>query len=69
MTKRMPTAQARKDFAAALRASERGHRVKVTRYDKTIAVLIPKKDLERLQDCEQKPSGTPKKSRRRQTLH
>jgi len=32
--------------------SARGERIKVTRYNKTAAVLIPKRDLERLQDCE-----------------
>lgn len=33
-------------------ASSDGERVKITHYGKTIAVLISKHDLKRLQDCE-----------------
>lgn len=52
MTQRLPTAAARKSFAAVLRDSEAGERIKLTRYNKTVAVIIPKKDLKELEDCE-----------------
>lgn len=52
MTIRISTAIARKDFASVLRASARGERIKLTRYDKTIAIVIPKQDLISLEDCE-----------------
>ena len=34
--------------------SAAGERIKVTRYNKTAAVLVPKRDLERLEECEEK---------------
>lgn len=52
MTQRLPTAVARKSFAAVLRDSAAGERIKLTRYNKTIAVVIPKKDLTDLEECE-----------------
>jgi len=52
MATRIPTAVARKDMAAILKRSARGERIKVTRHDKTIAVVIPKHDLDVLEDCE-----------------
>ncbi|HEY4395341.1 MAG TPA: hypothetical protein VGP64_14825 [Polyangia bacterium] len=52
MTQRLPTAAARKAFANVLRDSAAGERIKLTRYNKTIAVIIPKKDLTQLEDCE-----------------
>jgi antitoxin (DNA-binding transcriptional repressor) of toxin-antitoxin stability system len=51
MTQRLPTAAARKGFASLLRHSAKGERIKLTRYNKTVAVIIPKKDLEDLEDC------------------
>jgi prevent-host-death family protein len=48
----MSTAEARKDFAALLRSSAKGERIKLTRYNKTVAVLIPKQDLDELEDCQ-----------------
>ena len=57
MAQRMSTAEARKDFAALLRSSAAGERIKLTRYNKTVAVLIPKNDLDELEECQ--------KSRRR----
>ncbi|HXJ18653.1 MAG TPA: hypothetical protein VMT03_00355 [Polyangia bacterium] len=54
----MSTAHARKDFAALLRSSAAGERIKLTRYNKTIAVLIPKKDLTELEDCQQRHGAT-----------
>jgi prevent-host-death family protein len=52
MTQRLPTAVARKDFANVLRDSAAGERIKLTRYNKTVAVIIPKKDLTELEDCQ-----------------
>ena len=52
MTQRLPTATARKSFATVLRDSAAGERIKLTRYNKTIAVVIPKKDLTDLEECE-----------------
>jgi prevent-host-death family protein len=62
MSKRIPAATARKQFASLVARSNRGERIKVTRYNKTLAVLIPKTDLEALEDCE---SGKPARARRR----
>ena len=52
MTQRLPTAAARKGFASLLRHSAKGERIKLTRYNKTVAVIIPKKDLEELEECQ-----------------
>jgi hypothetical protein len=52
MTRRISTAAARKDFASLLRSSTQGDRIKLTRYDKTIAVVVSRKDLTSLEDCE-----------------
>jgi antitoxin (DNA-binding transcriptional repressor) of toxin-antitoxin stability system len=52
MTQRLPTAAARKSFATVLRDSAAGERIKLTRYNKTVAVIIPKKDLTDLEECE-----------------
>ena len=54
MAQRMSTAEARKDFAALLRSSAAGERVKLTRYNKTVAVLIPSQDLAELEDCQRR---------------
>jgi antitoxin (DNA-binding transcriptional repressor) of toxin-antitoxin stability system len=56
MTRRIATAGARKNFASLVRRSAAGERIKLTRYNKTIAIVIPKKDLEALEDCEKKPA-------------
>ena len=53
MAQRMSTAVARKDFAALLRSSAAGERIKLTRYNKTIAVLIPKHELADLEEGQQ----------------
>jgi len=52
MATRIPTAVARKEMATILKRSARGERIKVTRHDKTIAVVIPKQDLKALEECE-----------------
>lgn len=63
---RVAKADARKRFAEIVTdAGHRGKRVKITHYGKTIAVLIPKADLTRLQNCEEKksPAGARKRAR------
>jgi prevent-host-death family protein len=52
MTGRISTARARKELAGVVNRSARGERIKLTRYGRTLAVLIPKRDLEALEDCE-----------------
>jgi prevent-host-death family protein len=52
MTQRVATAGARKQFASLLKRSARGERIKITRYNKTAVVLIPKRDLDALEECE-----------------
>jgi prevent-host-death family protein len=52
MSNRIPAAAARKNFANVVKRTAGGERIKLTRYDKTLAVLIPKKDLDVLEDCE-----------------
>jgi len=54
--RRVSAAGARKNFSALVQRSQAGERIKVTRYNKTAAVLIPKRDLDRLEDCEEKQS-------------
>ncbi len=53
MTNRIPIAAARKGFATILRKTTEGERIKLTRYNKTVAIIIPKRDLEKLKDCEE----------------
>jgi prevent-host-death family protein len=43
-------------LANVVRRSARGERIKVTRYGKTLAVLISKRDLQALEDCEKSRS-------------
>jgi prevent-host-death family protein len=52
MTRRIQTADARKNLAKVLERSSRGERVKVTRYNRTAGIMIGKEDLKRLEDCE-----------------
>jgi prevent-host-death family protein len=52
---RIAAADARKEFANVVRRSAKGERIKLTRYDKTVAVLIPTRDLARLEECEEEP--------------
>ena len=50
---RVATADARKRFAEIVHtARRRGQRTKITLYGKTAAIVIPKEDLQRLEDCE-----------------
>lgn len=50
--KRVAKADARMRFAEIVTKADGGERVKITHYGKTIAVLISKDDLRRLQECE-----------------
>jgi PHD/YefM family antitoxin component YafN of YafNO toxin-antitoxin module len=43
--------------------SQGGERIKVTRYNKTAAVLVSKRDLERLEECEKVASEKPPRGR------
>jgi antitoxin (DNA-binding transcriptional repressor) of toxin-antitoxin stability system len=50
--------------------SAAGERIKLTRYNKTVAIVIPKRDLEALEDCEndkqtetQQPPARPRRTR------
>jgi len=66
--RRIQAAGARKNFSSLVTKAAAGERVKVTRYNKTAAVLIPKHDLERLEDCEkeaekQGTASRPKRAR------
>ena len=55
--RRIPAAGARKRFSSLVTRSAAGERIKVTRYNKTAAVLVSKRDLERLQECERELAG------------
>jgi prevent-host-death family protein len=50
--RRIQAAGARKHFSSLVTKSAMGERIKVTRYNKTVAVLIPKHDLKKLEECE-----------------
>jgi prevent-host-death family protein len=53
MVNRVQAAKARKHFASIVERSSQGERIKVTRYGRTLAAIIPKGDLEKLENCEQ----------------
>ncbi|HXU04224.1 MAG TPA: type II toxin-antitoxin system Phd/YefM family antitoxin [Polyangia bacterium] len=55
--RRIQAAQARKNISSLVTKSQGGERIKLTRYNKTAAVLIPKRDLERLEECEKEAAG------------
>jgi prevent-host-death family protein len=54
MTTRIQIAKARKNLTKVLARSAAGARIKVTRYGTTLAGLISKADLQKLEDCEKK---------------
>jgi antitoxin (DNA-binding transcriptional repressor) of toxin-antitoxin stability system len=47
MATRIAAASARRQFATLLRLCARGERIELTRYGKTIAMLVPPADLHR----------------------
>lgn len=50
---RIQVANARKNFADVLaRAAKKGERIKVVRYRTTLAGIVPGRDLERLDECD-----------------
>jgi prevent-host-death family protein len=61
--RRIQAAGARKNFSSLVTKSAAGERIKVTRYNKTAAVLIPKRDLERLEECEKMAEAGGKRAR------
>ena len=62
--RRVSAAGARKNFSSLVKKSQAGERIKVTRYNKTAAVLVPKRDLERLEECEKEVQvGSGKRAR------
>jgi antitoxin (DNA-binding transcriptional repressor) of toxin-antitoxin stability system len=52
MAQEIPTAVARKNLAHVVRRSAAGTRIKLTRYGKIQAVLIPEDDFMFLEHCE-----------------
>jgi len=52
MAQEIATAHARKNLARVVRRTAAGTRIKLTRYGKTQAVLIPERDLAFLEQCE-----------------
>jgi antitoxin (DNA-binding transcriptional repressor) of toxin-antitoxin stability system len=52
MAQEIATAAARKNLARVVRRSAAGTRIKLTRYGKTQAVLVPEHDLAFLEQCE-----------------
>jgi prevent-host-death family protein len=55
--RRVKAAGARKIFGSLVTKSQMGERIKVTRYNKTAAVLISKRDLAKLEECEKAAAG------------
>ena len=60
MAQEIATAAARKNLARVVRRTAAGTRIKLTRYGKIQAVLIPEDDFRFLESCE----GTGRSSRR-----
>jgi antitoxin (DNA-binding transcriptional repressor) of toxin-antitoxin stability system len=60
---RIPIAEARKNLAGVMRQVSKGNRVKLTRYNKTLAGLVGCGDLTNLEECDRVLST----SRRRRT--
>jgi len=58
MATEIATAFARKNLAGVVRRSASGTRIKLTRYGKTQAVLIPEDDFTFLERCERKRRRT-----------
>ena len=57
MAHEIATALARKNLARVVRRTAAGSRIKLTRYGKIQAVLIPEHDFVFLEACERKRSG------------
>jgi len=61
--RRIPIGEARSDLANLLRQAEQGARIKLTRYNRTIAALVSKADLASLRDCEEERRNLRRKRR------
>jgi prevent-host-death family protein len=55
MAQRIRASEARKDFKEVIERAAGGQRIKLTRYGRTLAVLVGKSDLATLEDCENQP--------------
>lgn len=64
MAQEIATALARKNLARVVRRSAAGKRIKLTRYGKIQAVLIPEHDFAFLESCE-RSSGSGRRAKRR----
>jgi prevent-host-death family protein len=62
--RRIQAAGARQNFSSLVKKSQAGERIKLTRYNKTAAILVPKRDLERLEECEKETASTGSKRAR-----
>lgn len=51
--KRLPIAEARASISDLVHEVKKGSRIKITRYDKTIAWVVPRRDGEALEECEE----------------
>ena len=47
-------------FASLVSKMKDGERIKLTRYNKTVAAIIPKHDLAKLKDCEARDDASAK---------
>ena len=65
MAQEIATAIARKNLAHIVRRSAAGTRIKLTRYGKIQAVLIPEDDFRFLEHCERKGQFRRRAKRRR----
>jgi antitoxin (DNA-binding transcriptional repressor) of toxin-antitoxin stability system len=64
MVQVIPTALARKNLARVVRRSAAGTRIKLTRYGKIQAVLIPEHDFRFLESCERRGRSSPRRAKR-----
>ena len=62
--RRIQAAGARKHFSSLVTKAVAGERIKVTRYNKTAAILISKRDLQRLEECERQAGAAKGKQAR-----
>jgi prevent-host-death family protein len=65
MSHRISIADARKNLAEVVQRSARGERIKLTRYNHSLAVLIPKRDLQELERCQEEGASAVRRSARR----
>jgi antitoxin (DNA-binding transcriptional repressor) of toxin-antitoxin stability system len=65
MAQEIATAVARKNLARVVRRSAAGTRIKLTRYGKIQAVLVPEDDFRFLENCERDRRAARRPKRRR----